>query len=181
MVQKPFRVTVEAHEASFTECSPDGIDVSIASSKPPTRAWLQGDAADMDRLTDGIAICRHWQTSSDEWLLERLLREGHLGSGADMGTRRLQYLFLQVNVFYFYKRTRVIPKSVPEPTGPLQRVFAFCVFELSSVLSVLKSRLLLAGDVEENSGPLSKELELELIKTLRGLPKMLQSKEMLAK
>lgn len=64
VVQQPFRVTVEAHEASFTECSRDGIDVSIASSKPPTRAWLQGDAAEMDRLTDGIdGIGRHHQTS----------------------------------------------------------------------------------------------------------------------
>lgn len=90
-------------------------------------------------------------------------------------------LFLQVGVFYRYKRTRVIPKSVPEPTGPLKRFFAFFVLELSCVLSVLKSRLLLAGDVEENPGPLSKELEQELMKTLRDLPKMLESQDMLTK
>lgn len=61
----------------------------------------------------------------------------------------------------------------------LWRVICFNVATLWAyiALAVFGTKILLAGDVEENPGPLSREEERELMKTIRYLPEVLEGQQ----
>ncbi|XP_037554789.1 uncharacterized protein LOC119431375 [Dermacentor silvarum] len=101
-----------------------------------------------------------------------------------MRSKRSHLLFLQVGLFYRYKPTRTHEYSAPEPTWSLQRfvlVRAGVCLCAGAIDIFFRIRLLLAGDVEENPGPLSEKQERELMEAIRSLPKILAGQDKIIK
>ncbi|KAH8030594.1 hypothetical protein HPB51_010415 [Rhipicephalus microplus] len=144
---------------------------------------LHLDASRLPHVTDGGVDHHQGCSSYDEKLLRLLLQLGPSVSGADMRTAHLRLLVLQVDEFYRYKIGATVRKSIPEPPGTFVRILVCAVLSIDEfiALAAVKARLLLSGDVEENPGHISKELEQELGRALRCLPQISEAQDKLMK
>ncbi|XP_077491262.1 uncharacterized protein LOC144101915 [Amblyomma americanum] len=106
-------------------------------------------------------------------LHKQLLYPATPGSGADMAARRLHLVLLQVCYSYLSVNGKPFGKSTPDPN------FAVCMFlrllydvcaSCSGYIGLFQRKLLLAGDVEQNPGPLSAGQEKQMFDTIMTIP-----------
>ncbi|XP_075527052.1 uncharacterized protein LOC142559322 [Dermacentor variabilis] len=134
--------------------------------------WTYLDASSVPSVIAVVTTGQRGRSLFEERLFKRLLQTRPLGSGSEMRSKHSQLLFLQVGLFRRYKPTSTHENSVPEPTWSLRRfvlVRAGICLCTGAIDFSFRIRLLLAGDVEENPGPLSEKQERELMEAIRLL------------
>uniref|UniRef100_A0A4D5RD82 Putative tick transposon n=1 Tax=Ixodes scapularis TaxID=6945 RepID=A0A4D5RD82_IXOSC len=117
-------------------------------------------------------------TSCDGSVYQRLLDHPPSGFGADMSDGRSFSLFLQVGLSYTYKYVRHNGHSGLSALRPnlLCQMYVGitdCYTKYSlAVARFVKQRLLMAGDIEANPGPLTSTQEKQLVDAMLLIPGM---------